>query len=148
MKINHSFELFFRSRLAIPSLGGIFEEHSGIAIKGAIYPSSSKHQDPQRPFSDLDEMDFDLDSEFCDDAKVSSNFDEGAQEIFPKNRYAQVNYPIVYHLIIIIFKISGEFIAPTKTQSLLKATRVPSFHLGFRVPLTVQHFQGVQVSRL
>ena len=26
-----------RSRLAVPSLGGIFEEHSGVAIKGASY---------------------------------------------------------------------------------------------------------------
>ena len=31
--------LLIRSRLAVPSLGGIFEEHSGVAVKGATYPS-------------------------------------------------------------------------------------------------------------
>jgi len=78
--------LVFRSRLAIPSLGGIFEEHSGVAIKGAAFPKSFQAQDPQVPFSDLDEMDFDIDSEFCDEIKVSSAFDCKIQREFPKNR--------------------------------------------------------------
>lgn len=127
----------FRSRLAIPSLGGIFEERSGVAIKGANYPTNSKQQDSQRPFSDLDEMDlFDLDSEFCDEAKVSLNLNESTQRAMAKNsRYSNVDFDSDFH-VYLFYQLPGNVIfrrlyRPIENTVLTQSYKGSQFSSGF-----------------